>query len=86
MAGGRAGIVTVAVAAARSGAMLTSATRVPSRRSARRTRAAAPCSDSGEPLRPRVGSRSAASSRAPSSTATSVVAFPMLTPATSVMR
>ena len=80
--GGSAGTVRVAVSAARRGAMLTSATSMPRRRSTRRSRAAAPWTDSAEPLRPRVGSRSAPSSLPPAMTATSVVALPMSTPAT----
>ncbi len=84
MAGTAAGMVSVAVPTARSGAIRASATVVPSRRSIRRTSAAAPRSESADPLRPRVGSRSAPSSRAPSSTTTSVVAFPISTPATTL--
>ena len=84
VAGTAAGMVSVAVPTARSGAIRASPTAVPSRRSIRRTSAAAPRSESADPLRPRVGSRSAPSSRPPSSTTTSVVAFPISTPATTL--
>ena len=79
--GGSCGTVMVVVSTARSGATLASSTWQPSRRSSRRTSAAAPRSDSGDPLRPRVGSRSVPSSRPSATTATSVVALPTSTPA-----
>src|SRR5215471_17381216 len=79
--GGSCGTVMVVVSTARSGATLASSTWQPSRRSSRRTSVAAPRSDSGDPLRPRVGSRSAPSSRPSATTATSVVALPTSTPA-----
>ena len=82
MSGTAAGIVSVAVPTARSGAIRASPAVAASRRSIRRTSAAAPRSESADPLRPRVGSRSAPSSRSPSSSTTSVVAFPISTPAT----
>src|SRR4029077_5611992 len=78
------GIVIVVVSTARSGATRASATRQPRRRSSRRTRAAAPRSESSDPLRPLVGTRSTPSSLSPSRNATSVVAFPTSTPATTV--
>ena len=84
VSGTTAGMVSVVVPTARSGAIRASATVAPSRRSIRRTSAAAPRSDSADPLRPRVGSRSAPSSRSPSSSTTSVVAFPISTPATTL--
>src|SRR5215467_10286385 len=79
--GGTGGIVRVVVATARRGAILASSTWPPSRRSSRRTSEAAPRSDSGDPLRPRVGSRSRPTSRPSATTATSVVALPTSTPA-----
>src|SRR5690242_9500807 len=79
--GGSCGTVMVVVSTARSGATRASSTWLPSRRSSRRTREAAPRSDSGDPLRPRVGSRSVPSSRPSATTATSVVALPTSTPA-----
>ena len=84
MSGTTAGIVSVAVPTARSGAIRASPTVTASHRSMRRTSAAAPRSESADPLRPRVGSRSAPSSRSPSSMMTSVVAFPISTPATTL--
>src|SRR5215472_4408220 len=84
VAGGAAGIVNVVVSTARSGATLASPTWQPSLRSSRRTSAAAPRSESTDPLRPRVATRSAPISRSPSRNATSVVAFPTSTPAVTV--
>src|SRR5215469_10789891 len=81
VAGGAAGIVSVVVSTARSGATRASPARQPSLRSSRRTSAAAPRSESTDPLRPRVATRSAPSRRSPSRNATSVVAFPTSTPA-----
>src|SRR5215470_7806902 len=84
VSGGAGGIVMVVVSTARSGATRAWATWQPRRRSRRRTRAAAPRSESADPLRPRVGTRSTPSSRSPSRNATSVVAFPTSTPAITV--
>src|SRR5215469_16118088 len=84
VAGVAAGIVSVVVSTARSGATLASPTWQPSLRSSRRTSAAAPRSESTDPLRPRVATRSAPISRSPSRNATSVVAFPTSTPAVTV--
>src|SRR5215470_4130022 len=86
VAGGAAGIVSVVVSTARSGATRASLAWQPSLRSSRRTRAAAPRSESTDPLRPRVATRSAPSRRSPSRNATSVVAFPTSTPAVTVTR
>src|SRR5215831_1377327 len=79
--GGAAGIVSVVVSTARSGATRASPARQPSLRSSRRTRAAPPRSEPTDPFRPRVATRSAPSRRSPSRNATSVVAFPTSTPA-----
>src|SRR5215469_12453946 len=84
VAGGAAGIVSVVVSTARNGATRASLAWQPSLRSSRRTRAAAPRSESTDPLRPRVATRSAPSRRSPSRNATSVVAFPTSTPAVTV--
>src|SRR4029077_1890892 len=81
-----AGTVTTAVSTARSGAILASPTVPPSWRSSLRTSAAAPRSEPGEPLRPRVGTRPAPRILPPDTSTTSVVAFPTSTPAITVTR
>src|SRR6185503_20021283 len=71
---------------ARSGAILASPTVPPSWRSSLRTSAAAPRSEPGDPLRPRVGTRPAPRILPPDTSTTSVVAFPTSTPAITVTR
>src|SRR6478672_3049125 len=80
------GTVTTAVSTARSGATLASPTVPLSWRSSLRTSAAAPRSEPGEPLRPRVGTRPAPRILPPDTSTTSVVAFPTSTPAITVTR
>jgi hypothetical protein len=81
---GASGTVTTEVLTARSGAILASPTAHPSCRSSRRTSAAAPRSESADPLRPRVGTRPAPRIVPPDTSTTSVVAFPTSTPAITV--
>ncbi len=86
LGGAASGTVTTEVATGRSGAILASPAVQPSWRSTRRTSAAAPRSEPGDPLRPRVGTRPAPRILPPDTSTTSVVAFPMSTPAITVTR